>query len=280
MFDRLILKENAKKSFRRNYWSCVLVSFICALLGGIFAVSFSGNNFDNIISGANGNQVDPSVWVWFSTASIIATIISAIASIFLRNPLTVSVSRFYYANREENAKLEEVKYPFARNRYLTIVGTIFVKQLLIGLFTLLFIIPGIIKAYDYYLVEYIIADYPDLTIGEALDKSKKMMRGYRWKTFILNLSFLPWVILSALTFGIVSIFYVSPYVTATNAELYYALKCISFPEDVEKEKSTVVDSDENKEETRNPFSFDSDENKDEDSSDSTDSTDYSSDLFD
>lgn len=291
MFSRLELKDRAKTAFRRNYWSCVLICFICSLLGGIFAVSFNNDSSKSIFASiAGGEQIDPAIWGMFTTVLIITSIISALVGIFLRNPLSVSVARFYYANRENNAKLDEAKYPFGRSRYLTVVGTLFVKQLLIGLFTLLLIVPGIIKMYDYYMVEYILADYPDLTISEALDRSKKMMRGHRLDTFVLNLSFLPWLFLSLFTFGILNTFYVTPYITATNAELYFALKCIAFPDDVDsKNDEEVTDSDAHETdstESENPFDFGSDskENGEEttdstDSTGSTDSTDNSSDLF-
>lgn len=288
MFSRLELKDKAKNAFRRNYWSCVLICFICSLLGGIFAISFNNASSKSVLASiAGGDQIDPAIWGMFTTVLIISSIVSALVGIFIRNPLSVSVARFYYANRENNAKLDEAKYPFGRSRYLTVVGTLFVKQLLIGLFTLLLIVPGIIKMYDYYMVEYILADYPDLTINEALDRSKKMMRGHRFDTFVLNLSFLPWLFLSLFTFGILNTFYLNPYITATNAELYFALKCVEFPNDVDnKNEDEVADSDENKTdstESENPFDFGSDskENGEEtsDSTDSTDSTDGSSDLF-
>lgn len=289
MFSRLELKDKAKNAFRRNYWSCVLICFICSLLGGIFTVTFSNDSSKSVLASiAGGEQIDPAIWGMFTTVLIISSIISALVGIFIRNPLTVSVARFYYANRETNAKLDEAKYPFGRSRYLTVVGALFVKQLLIGLFTLLLIVPGIIKMYDYYMVEYILADYPDLTINEALDRSKKMMRGHRLDTFVLNLSFLPWLILSLFTFGILNTFYLNPYITATNAELYFALKCVAFPDDIDvKNEDEVTDSDAHETdatESDNPFDFNSDskENGEEttDSTDSTGSTDGSSDLFD
>ena len=86
------------------------------------------------------------------------------------------------------------------------------------------VIPGIIKAFDYYLVGFILADDPDMSVMDALRKSKEMMKGHRWNTFVLNLSFLCWKLLGVLTLGILDIFYTNPYVDATDAELYLALK--------------------------------------------------------
>lgn len=84
------------------------------------------------------------------------------------------------------------------------------------------LIPFIIKMYDYYLVEYILAEEPDLKWREALKKSKMMMRGNRFRTFVLNLSFLGWLLLGMIVCGIGTIF-VMPYMYATDAQLYMEL---------------------------------------------------------
>ena len=74
------------------------------------------------------------------------------------------------------------------------------------------------------MVGYILADEPEIGVMEALRKSKQMMQGHKWEAFVLSLSFLGWEILGVVTFGIAEIFYVRPYVEATFAELYLALK--------------------------------------------------------
>lgn len=93
-----------------------------------------------------------------------------------------------------------------------------------SLWTLLFIIPGIIKTYSYALTYYILKDNPELTANEAITKSREMMKGYKWKFFVLQLSFLGWDILGMLTFGILSILYVNPYKQYAYAEFYRKVK--------------------------------------------------------
>ena len=88
---------------------------------------------------------------------------------------------------------------------------------------LLFIIPGIIKSYSYRLVPYILAENPDIDTNEALMRSEQLMRGNKWETFIYDLSFIGWYILSIFTCGILSIFWVQPYKLACDAELYRLL---------------------------------------------------------
>ena len=94
-------------------------------------------------------------------------------------------------------------------------------NLWILLWTLLFIVPGIIKSYSYRLVPYILAENPDIDTNEALMRSEQLMRGNKWETFIYDLSFIGWYILGI--FFLVSVFWVQPYKRSCDAELYRLL---------------------------------------------------------
>ena len=96
--------------------------------------------------------------------------------------------------------------------------------LFIFLWSLLFVIPGIVKAYSYRMIPYLMAEDSNLSFFEAKDLSRRMMDGHKWNTFILDLSFIPWHILSFLTAGIVGVLYVVPYVEYTDVELYRVLR--------------------------------------------------------
>ena len=111
-----------------------------------------------------------------------------------------------------------------RNHYKNIVKTMFLKDLYISLWSLLFIVPGIVKSYEYRLVDYIISENPEMSTDEALKLSASLMKGNKWKTFVLDLSFIGWDILSAATWGILGVFYVDPYKKSTDAALYEAIK--------------------------------------------------------
>ena len=92
------------------------------------------------------------------------------------------------------------------------------------LWSLLLVVPGVIKSYEYRLVEYVMAENPGMAAMEAIARSKALMQGNKWNAFVLDLSFLGWNILNACTFGILGIFYVQPYQMLTNAALYEKLK--------------------------------------------------------
>ena len=92
-----------------------------------------------------------------------------------------------------------------------------------AMWSLLLVIPGIIKTYSYSMAFYILADKPELTAREALSKSKEMMNGHKLDLFVLHLSFIGWSLLTGITFGLAGI-YVVPYINATMANFYNSIK--------------------------------------------------------
>ena len=96
----------------------------------------------------------------------------------------------------------------------------FLQSVYVLLWSLLFVIPGIIARYSYAMTSYILAEAPDLTASEAIERSKQMMSGNRWRLFCVQISFIGWDILSALlTFGIGSL-WITPYKQAATAAFY------------------------------------------------------------
>ncbi len=99
------------------------------------------------------------------------------------------------------------------------------------------IIGGIIKKYSYYLVPYIVAENPDISALKAIKFSRNMMKGYKWKCFLYEMSFIGWDILSTVTAGLSAIFYSNPYKMTTFAEFYVMVR--------EKAKENNIDLSEN-----------------------------------
>ena len=143
--------------------------------------------------------------------------------VFIFNPLEVGCKKYYLRNLNEPAQVGNIGYAFDNN-YKNITKTMFFRDLFTVLWTLLFIIPGIVKYYEYQMIPYMLADNPQMTKEQAFEESKRMMQGQKWKAFVLDLSFIGWNILSALTLGILGSFYVQPYMDATHAALYEALR--------------------------------------------------------
>ena len=157
------------------------------------------------------------------TILIIGAILAFLFIVFIADPLTVGGKRYFFKARNNNAKIGEIKVIFQKGNLLNIAITMFLRNIYNALWYLT-IIGGVIKTYEYRMIPYILAENPRIKRKEAFELSKQMMKGNKWKTFILDMSFFGWNFLSVLTLGILSIFYVNPYNAATIAELYATLK--------------------------------------------------------
>lgn len=153
----------------------------------------------------------------------IVLLFSSVLKIFVLNPLEAGCRNFLLRNAVGESDLGDIGFGFTPD-YWRNVKTLFLRDLFRFLWGLLLFVPGIIKRYSYRMAPYILADRPELSGTEVLTLSRQMMNGHKWKTFVLDLSFLGWNILSALTFGLLGVFYVNPYRQCTNAELYRELK--------------------------------------------------------
>ncbi len=141
---------------------------------------------------------------------------------FLVNPLWVGAQRFMLKCLDDKGNIAELGYTFDHH-YLNGVKTTFMRDLYVFLWALLFLIPGIYKKYQYCMVEFILAENPDMPYREVLERSKKMMDGQKWNAFVLDLSFILWHMLGFITCGISEIAFVGPYINLTRAALYRAL---------------------------------------------------------
>lgn len=149
-------------------------------------------------------------------------VIGAIISVIITPPLSVGLCLVYLGLTE--GKKAEVGTLFQGFQYF---GKSILLMLLIAIFTflwtLLLWIPGIIKGLSYSMAYYVMADNPQMTAREALNESKAIMHGHKWDLFVLYLSFIPWILLVCVTFGIAAI-YVVPYQSTTIANFYQNIK--------------------------------------------------------
>jgi len=100
----------------------------------------------------------------------------------------------------------------------------------IVLWSLLFVIPGIVKSYSYAMTFYILRDNPDMPASDAITESRRMMDGNKFRLFCLHLSFFGWILLCILTLGILTLFVV-PYMQTAQAAFYESLKSAQAPRD-------------------------------------------------
>ncbi|MBQ4300029.1 MAG: DUF975 family protein, partial [Lachnospiraceae bacterium] len=125
------------------------------------------------------------------TIVIIASVIGILLTAFIFNPLVVGGNKFFYNNIKKNEDLGVVSFAFDHG-YRNVTYTMFMRDLFTFLWTLLFIIPGIIKTYEYRMIPYLLAENPDMSCEDAFKISRRMMDGNKWDAFVFDLSFIGW----------------------------------------------------------------------------------------
>lgn len=231
MWYRAELKTRAKTVLKSSYWKAFLVSLIIAVVGGNssgspnFNWNFGGgksHNLSNSIGNINGSML-PIIVGGIIIAAIIVCMLVFAFRVFLGYPLEVGGRRYFVRAAQNEVNMNHIGFAFEKGKYIDIIKAMLWRALFNFLWFLLFFIPGIVKAYAYSMVPYILADNPNIGYKRALQLSKQMTSGQKFKLFVLDLSFLGWLILGALAL-LVGVLFVMPYVNATKAELYIVLR--------------------------------------------------------
>ncbi|MCR5340503.1 MAG: DUF975 family protein, partial [Saccharofermentans sp.] len=161
--------------------------------------------------------------VVFAVLMFFLCVIGTLLEIFVMNPIKVGGYNFFNRQREGTSRFTNIFGGFTHGHYKASIRNMFLKDLYEFLWSMLFIIPGIIKSYSYWMVPYITAANPNLSASRVFEISKKTMSGEKWRTFVLQLSFIGWELLAILTFG-VGAYFLAPYQETTYAELYAVLR--------------------------------------------------------
>lgn len=208
IMDRKLLKQNAKTNFKKQWGDSIVITLI--MYGAGIALSLL------LLPVQTGAPTEVSFIL-----IMVSSVITMAFSLLVLPIFQVGCIRFFQKLRMNvPTGIGEVTGNFKDGNFKNIVLTNLIMYIKIYLWTLLFIIPGIIKTYEYRLIPYILAVRPDIDRKEAFRLSKILMDGYKWKSFVLDLSFWGWNILAAYTMGILGIVYVYPYMNATYVEFY------------------------------------------------------------
>ena len=217
MWTREMIKSRAKEYLFNIYWQAFFISLIILLVGGGHnSGSSSGSSVRNTNIG-----FDFSFGTFMRIGGIFLLFI--IIRVVVGYLLEVGGRKFFIQASKGDVNMNYLKLGFDENRYMNIIFTMFRKSIFIFLWSLLLIVPGIIKSYEYRMVPYLLAENPNINPDRAFELSKIMTDGEKFEIFVLDLSFIGWYLLGALFFGIGGLF-VNPYVDATNAELYDIFK--------------------------------------------------------
>lgn len=242
MWTRKELKSRARALLSKHYWPAVLISLLAGILSSQISLNFS--SYKDIYSMSDAATIDTTTAlatdysesiINMSNITIILAalgvgvgalvLVAAIINLFVINPLNVGFTRwFIVARTEDHVDASEVIYPF-QSGYLNVVKIEFLRILYTALWTLCFIIPGIIKTYEYRMVPYLLAENPNMSSDEAFARSRELMNGHKWNAFVLDISFFGWALIGAFTFNIFNVFFTLPYQQFTNMELYISLCC-------------------------------------------------------
>ncbi|MGO4960600.1 DUF975 family protein [Jeotgalibaca porci] len=200
--NRSSIKQQAKEDIRQNYVPWLVVGLITLSIT-IFQGYFRLTDSNTILETSARVQVQVR---WLNLFEILLLVP------FSRLAIHLCTGRF----RSIKESL------FKNEQWLRDIGALLLVALYTLLWTLLFIIPGIIKGYSYSLVPYILAEDDTISITEAIALSQRLTEGYKWELFVMDWSFILWDLATSLTIGLVG-FYAIPYKKATWTRYYLQL---------------------------------------------------------
>lgn len=182
---------------------------------------FNQSQRNNLFNGMFGLLRLPFLFL-AGVLTIFAVIFTVLFRVLVGYNLEVGGRRYFLRAAQGDEKLSNTFSGIKSGTYVNVIGTMFLRSLYTFLWSLLFVIPGVIKTYAYRMVPYILAENPGMAPSEALAESVRLTNGHKMGMFVLDLSFIGWYILGSLVFGIGRVF-VHPYVESTYAQLYLSL---------------------------------------------------------
>ena len=260
MTDRASIKERAMSMFKCNYWlNVALFAILSAITGTISGFASMGGNLSSIARLSDSSDFGE-VAIALTAVSLVLSIAGIAVAIFLQGALSVSDAKaslhIYDGNRPD---FKHILFGFSGGRYWKSVGSMALAGLLAGLAAIVVVIPVVvvtaivmsglssgselsvaamtaicvvlalaacipafILAIGFAQVPYVVADEGRSGM-DAIRRSWQLMRGHKGEYFVFGLSFLGWIILTALTFGVLGIFYTGPYMRISYAGYYREL---------------------------------------------------------
>ena len=231
-------RDSAWNILRGRYWWTVLAGLIASVLGGVgfggsfnfdFNIKIDTSDFGHFVQEATAGQIDVSqiYSMMHPFTGILAAFgglvfAYAIAILIVGSAVELGYNKFNLSLYESKAD-PKIETLFSRFSYF---GNALLLRLLmlvkIFAWALLFVVPGIIAMFRYSMAPFLMAENPDLSATEAIEESKRLMMGNKWRLFCLEFSFIGWWLLVALTGGVGAIF-LRPYSKAAITAFYLDL---------------------------------------------------------
>jgi len=208
----------ARQDLQGRWGEAVCATLVVALV----AMVCLGPSMPNIILNATAHHGGLPPYTWWSN-SLYG--LGFILALFICTPLQYAIDCAFlrFTRRNEGSVLSNT-WSIFRTDYSSYLLAGLLISVLTGLLSVVTLgIGGIILAYAYRMVPYLLHDYPDLSLREVLRTSRQMMRGYKWRLFLLDLVFFGWYLLGIFTFFI-AYFWIDAYQSTTMAHFYEDLK--------------------------------------------------------
>ena len=216
------IRRQARENLRGHWGQAILAAIIAGFLGG--GITSAGSSAGGS-AGSSSSVADLEAFQSLppEVIQITTTILGVVGLLVLVGFIiggTIQLGYSVYLLKQYHRQETSISDLFSQ---FFRFGTGFAQQFLVGLYTtlwtLLFIVPGIIKSFSYAMTPFILADDPNLTANQAITRSRELMDGHKWQLFVLSLTFIGWEILGALCFGI-GLLWVTPYKNAAYAAFY------------------------------------------------------------
>lgn len=223
----------AREALKGRWGVAVVTGALAMLLGGIdfggpeLNIELDSGHFSAGLNIAGQTVISTDGWnpalsgflvggmAWLT----VLTLAAGVAFFILGSVIKIGYARFNLDLVDRQEELQKAKLFAYFPQWTTAVAANILQTVYILLWSLLFVIPGIVASYSYAMTGYILAEHPELTASEAIERSKQLMQGNRWRLFCLQLSFIGWGILCAFTFGLGTLL-LTPYSQAAKAAFY------------------------------------------------------------
>ena len=215
-WTRAGLKERALALLSPGYWPLVLVSLVAIVIGDYGGAFLRSSTCPRVKMSTTATVHPTSVMDACSSTSlpvdtttmvVLLVVALALVMILVSNPIAVGVRKYFVGRHRGTARLKDLFFAFSSGHYWNVVLVVLMHDLAVLLWSLLLIIPGWVKAYALRMVVYELADNPAISWREAFDISERVMQGQKWDSFVLDLSFILWWLLSGLTCGFLDVFF-------------------------------------------------------------------------
>ncbi len=194
------LRAKARESLKGNWLIAIGLFVVTTIIFTLPDFIFNPNEYD---------------FSWRDIAVILAT--------WLLTPISVGlIWAWIDLSRGKDIRFGHLIHPF-QTIFAKTIFVSFLQGLFLLLWTLLFIVPGIIKSFSYMMTFYILRDRPELSPLQVITESRKMMDGHKGEAFVLGLTFIGWLLLGVVTLGI-GFLWIVPYISVTFAHFYDTIR--------------------------------------------------------